>query len=159
IAAWIVGQRRHAPECFIVTTPSGAVRICEAARRGGLDISGTLFYVDSEPLTEAKQAEITAAGGRAFPDYCADDTGSLGLPCEAPAGADDMHVCIDRVAIIPRRRMHPGTDTPVDAFLVTTLLPTSPRFFLNVELDDYGLLDQRACGCGLAQLGLTQHVS
>jgi len=63
------------------------------------------------------------------------------------------------VAIVPRRRLHPGTGTAVDAFLVTTLLPTSPRFFLNVELDDYGHLDQRACGCGLAQLGLTQHVS
>jgi len=159
IAAWIVGQRRHAPACFVVTTPSGAVRICDAARRGGLDISGTRFFVDSEPLTDAKQAEIVAAGGLSFPDYCADDTGSLALPCESPAVADDMHVCLDRVAIVPRRRLHPGTDTAVDAFLVTTLLPTSPRFLLNVELDDYGHLDQRACGCGLAQLGLTQHVS
>lgn len=159
IAAWIVGERSRVPACFVVTTPSGAVRICDAARRGGLDISGTSFFVDSEPLTEAKRAEIAAAGCLAFPEYCADDTGSLALPCESPAGADDMHVCMDRVAIVPRRRLHPGTDTPVDALLVTTLLPTSPRFLLNVELDDYGHLNQRACGCGLAQLGLTQHVS
>jgi hypothetical protein len=29
---------------------------------------------------------------------------------------------------------------------------------LNVESDDYGVLEQRACGCVLGEVGLTQHL-
>ena len=34
-----------------------------------------------------------------------------------------------------------------------------PYVMLNVELDDYGILEERRCGCPFEELGLTQHVS
>ena len=63
------------------------------------------------------------------------------------------------VAIIPHRRTRPGSTNSVDAFLITTLLPTHPQFLLNVEFDDFGILEERDCGCRFAQLGLKLHVS
>src|SRR5581483_8618815 len=68
-------------------------------------------------------------------------------------------VCKDIVAIISRRRLHPGTDETIDALLITTLGPLNPRFLLNVEFDDFGVLENRDCGCAVARLGLDQHVS
>lgn len=67
-----------------------------------------------------------------------------------------MHVLQDKVALIQRRTSVPGAE--VAAFFLTTLLPSCPKLMLNVETGDYGVLERRACGCGLDQLGLGQHV-
>ena len=159
IAQWIVEQKQTSPACMIITTVSNAVHICEAAQRHKLDIRGTRFFIDSEPLTEAKRDEITATGCTPLPDYYADDAGSLALPCGNPASADDMHVCTHMAAIITRCRFRPGSEDSVESFLITTLLPTSPQFLLNVEFDDFGVLGERDCGCRLGELGLKLHVS
>ena len=29
---------------------------------------------------------------------------------------------------------------------------------LNVESDDYGIIEQRSCGCGLEEIGFTEHI-
>jgi hypothetical protein len=47
----------------------------------------------------------------------------------------------------------------VDAFLFTSLLPSAPKVLLNVESGDYGIVERRDCGCGLAALGLRDHIS
>jgi hypothetical protein len=62
----------------------------------------------------------------------------------------------DQLALVqaPRR----VGEIEVDALLVTSLLPTAPRVLLNVETDDYGVLEQRRCGCPLDELGLHTHV-
>jgi hypothetical protein len=46
----------------------------------------------------------------------------------------------------------------VPAFNFTTLLPTAPKLLLNVEIDDYGTIEERECGCGLEQLGYKRHL-
>jgi hypothetical protein len=46
----------------------------------------------------------------------------------------------------------------VDAFLFTTLLPSAPKLLLNVESDDYGVVEERRCGCGLEAEGYGRHV-
>lgn len=159
IAEWIVAQKRSSPACVVHCNVSSAVHICEAARRRGLDIRGTRFFLISEPLTEAKRDEILAVGGVPLAVYGAlDVAGRLGTPCGKPSCADDMHVCSDSFAIIQRRRIRPGSEDLLDAFLVTTLLPSSPIFLLNVEMDDFGTLEERECGCDLEKLGLTQHI-
>ena len=53
--------------------------------------------------------------------------------------------------------MVPGTSVTVPAFNFTTLLPTAPKLLLNVEIDDYGTIEERPCGCELERLGLTRH--
>ena len=47
----------------------------------------------------------------------------------------------------------------VDAFRITSLFPTSPKVFINMENGDYGTLETRSCGCKLDALGLTTHLS
>ena len=49
-------------------------------------------------------------------------------------------------------------DTTVNAFLVTSLLPSSPKILINVESGDYGCRETRACGCPYEELGLTDHI-
>jgi hypothetical protein len=50
------------------------------------------------------------------------------------------------------------SDIYVNAFLFTSLLPSAPKILLNVESDDYGVIETRSCGCLFEQLGFTQHL-
>jgi hypothetical protein len=52
----------------------------------------------------------------------------------------------------------PDIGINVDAFYFTTLLPTAPKLMLNVESDDYGIIEKRACGCPLESYGFTDHL-
>ena len=158
IAAWVAAENRAGFIAVIQCNVSSAVRVCEAARARSLDIAGARFVMLSEPLTEAKRREIEAAGGVPISVYSAVDAGRLAIPCMNPTAADDMHVCKDLVAMIARRRPRPGTDETIDSFLITTVAPSNPLFLLNVEFDDFGVLEPRACGCPLERLGLDLHV-
>jgi hypothetical protein len=40
----------------------------------------------------------------------------------------------------------------------TTLLPTTPKLMLNVESGDYGVLEERRCGCAIEALGYGLHL-
>jgi hypothetical protein len=51
-----------------------------------------------------------------------------------------------------------GSGTTVDAFCFTSLLPTAPKLMLNVETDDYGIVETRACGCPLDEAGWHTHL-
>jgi hypothetical protein len=159
IAAWIAAEKRAGVTTMLQCNVSSAVRVCDAARRRGIDIAGTRFFMISEPLTEAKRREIEAAGAVPISVYSAVDAGRLAIPCLKPSDADDMHVCKDLVGIVQRRRIRPGSDETVEAFLITTLAREQGLFLLNVEFDDFGMLETRDCGCPLAGLGLDQHVS
>jgi hypothetical protein len=46
----------------------------------------------------------------------------------------------------------------VDAFQCTTLLPSARKVMLNVELDDYGIVEERTCGCAWQELGFRTHL-
>jgi hypothetical protein len=46
----------------------------------------------------------------------------------------------------------------VEAFCFTALLPTAHKILLNVESDDYGLIERRSCGCPLETYGFTEHM-
>jgi len=62
----------------------------------------------------------------------------------------------DHLAVIQAPRRVGGST--VDALLLTTLLPTARRILLNVEVDDFGIVEKRRCGCPLDDLGLSTHV-
>jgi hypothetical protein len=59
--------------------------------------------------------------------------------------------------VIPYPHELPDGST-VQAFNVTSLLPSTPKILLNAESDDYGILEERTCGCPLEKLGFTTHV-
>jgi hypothetical protein len=80
------------------------------------------------------------------------------MACASPVDGNDLHFMKQCLGLIQYPRRVPGTETKVAAFHFTSLLPTAPKLLLNVESDDYGLLERRACGCPLEALGLAEHL-
>lgn len=146
--------RREGRPALVATTGSSAVRVCAASTAEGLDLSGTLFRVGGEPFTPGKARAIRAAGGEAVGNYTMSEAGRIGIACADPAALDDYHVLTDKLAVLQPRR---DGDRP-DVLCVTALLPSNPKLMINVEVDDYGTLETRGCGCPLGALGLTLHV-
>jgi hypothetical protein len=63
-----------------------------------------------------------------------------------------MHLYRDAWAVLQSQVQVPASSLTVDAFCFTGLLATAPKIMLNVELDDYGVLERRDCGCPLMEL-------
>ncbi|HVS02840.1 MAG TPA: hypothetical protein VMT16_08730, partial [Thermoanaerobaculia bacterium] len=122
------------------------------------DVAGSVFRVGGEPLTPARERLVRAAGCRALPRYSLAEAGNLGLACGRPEVADEVHLVTDRVAVLQRQREVGSGAARVEALVLTTLVPESPKLLLNVEIDDYGVLSSRRCGCLLEEVGLTRHL-
>lgn len=158
VADCMAGLLKEGRGCVVETYASSAIRVCQAAREKQIDISGSTFIVSGEPLTEAKLKEIRAVGAKAINQYVAVDVSLIGFSCADPVAADDVHQFMDGTAVIQHRRQVPFGNIEVDAFLFTSLLPTSGKILLNVENGDYGVIEKRDCGCKLGELGLTNHI-
>jgi hypothetical protein len=144
--------------CLVLAPVSRALRVCVAAWEAGLDLTGATFMIAGEPPTPAKVQGITRTGAGYFPTYGLAEAGRIGVGCAQPTGCNDLHLLKDAFAIIQYPRRVPGAESSVDAFNITTLLPTTPKLMLNVEIDDYGILDSRSCGCPLEGYGFTEHL-
>lgn len=158
IARWLEKQVQHGQPAALDTTPSAAVRICQAALQNRIDIHGTFFQLGGEPLTEGKFNHICQAGCRAVTYYSMAEVGRISTPCPNASCPDDTHLLIDKLAVLQR----PTTmeiDSPVDGFYYTTLLLSCPKLMLNVESGDYGNLEKRTCGCLWEKAGFPMHMS
>ena len=160
VARWMVAERaagRTPHLCWAY--PSSGVRLCEAALAAGLDLAGAEMTLLGEPITAARLAAIARAGARAVPAYGSGEAGLIANGCLAPAAPDDVHVYRDLQAFI---QPGPGAATaglPPRALLISSLRPTAALVLLNVSMGDQAELDERACGCPLAELGWTTHLS
>ncbi len=157
VARWLARRKQQGFPCLVTAAVSRAVRVAAAAQEAGLDISGTLFLVGSETFTDAKRRVLEAAGCEAHPRYAASELGTIGVSCRHMTG-NRVHVCLDSIAVINRRRIAPLSDVEVDSLLLTTLLPSAPTVVVNVEMDDAGTLGRATCDCSLTALGLTQQI-
>ena len=135
-----------------------SLRIAIAAKEMGVDLTGAVLSGGGEPPSEAKVNTITSTGARCLPSYHFSEAGAVGLACNNPIDCNDHHLIIDHLEVLQYPRKAPGTDVTVDAFNFTTLLPSAPKILLNVEIDDYGIIEDRNCGCEWEQMGFTQHV-
>jgi hypothetical protein len=158
VARWVVETLQAHSACLVITHPSKALRVCVAAREEGLDLKGATFIGGGEPPTPAKVREITRTGARWVPTYPFSETGVVGLGCARPADGNDLHFLKDALALIQFPRQVSTSGITVDAFHFTTLLPTAPKLLLNVESDDYGVIETRSCGCPLESYGYTEHL-
>jgi hypothetical protein len=158
VARWMAEAKQQSGGCCLSCYVSLAVKVCQAAIENGLDISGTRFFSGGEPLTEAKRRQIEAAGASVTPRYAMSEVGRIGHGCSRASAADDVHLLSDSVALIQHRRKVEYTETYVDAFLFTPLLPSAPKILLNMESDDYGIVETRRCDCLLGQLGFNTHL-
>ncbi len=158
VARWLAEMRAAGTPAVLDTQAALGVRACLAAQKHALDISGTFFRFGGEPYTEAKAEVVAQAGAQAACHYTMGETGRIGSACGAPTALDDVHLLRDRLAILQRDRRVDESGLTVGALHYTTLTPSSPRLMINVESDDYGVLEERDCGCVLGELGLKWHL-
>jgi len=154
----VLETRARHEGCTVITTPSGATRLAGLGNQRGGDLERVAFVVGGEPLTEGKHAEIVRAGARIGVRYNITEVGALGGACGNPQAVDDVHFQADSFALIPQPRMLPNGEL-VDAFMITTLLPSSPMVLLNLDSDDFGQIVERRCGCLWDDVGLHTHLS
>jgi hypothetical protein len=158
IARWAAKTVQTHGKCVIRGAASRSLRVCLAAREEGLDLTGVIFTAGGEPLTEAKARQIALSGARAIPNYYFTEVGLVGMGCAHPLGNNDQHLCKDVLALIQCPRLLPGSGITVESFYFTTLLATTPKLLLNLEIDDYGIFERRSCGCPLESYGFTEHI-
>jgi hypothetical protein len=144
--------------CQVRAGVSMALRVALAAIEEGIGLEGVTFVAGGEPPTPAKVARIRESGARYVPSYSASDIGVIGIGCANPVDESDVHFFADGLAAIQIPVQIPGTAQEVDAFCFTTLLPSSSRLLLNVEVDDFGVMERRACGCPFDEVGFGTHL-
>ena len=78
-----------------------------------------------------------------MPVYGISEAGVIAAGCSEPyAESDHCHVYSDTTAVSSYRRYVPECDDHVDALLFSSLLDDSPKVLLNVEMGDYGTVEQ-----------------
>lgn len=157
IAMWAAEALKKNGRCMIATYVSLAVRVSLAARDMGIDLTGCKFYGTGEPPTPAKVRAIEASGATWRSTYGFTEGGLVGLQCGNPVNHTDLHIFSDAWAAFQTPVKVPGSALTVNAFSFTGLFATAPKVMINVELDDYGVLEERDCGCALQQLGFPLH--
>jgi hypothetical protein len=158
VARWARDTARSEGRCVVRTSVSMALRVALAATERGWDLTGVTFSGANEPPTEAKVRGITRTGASYVTRYGMSEGGAMGPPCTRPADATDVHLCEDVWALILNPHRIEGAGAAVDAFCFTSLLPTAPKLMLNVETDDYGIVETRSCGCPLEEAGWRTHL-
>lgn len=149
---------RREGQCLVRAAISMSLRVALAARKEGIDLTGVTFMGAGEPPSAAKVSGITDSGARYVPTYTFSEGGRVGMGCANPIDGTDVHFFSHRLAVIQRPQLVPGTAATVNAFCYTSLLPTAPKLMLNMESDDFGVLERRSCGCLLEAAGFSDHI-
>ncbi len=121
VALHLARRRSEGANCLFSASVSLAVRVAAAAAEEGLDISGILFSVHGEALTEAKREVIEATGAKPYPGYTISELGKIGGPCRQMDQGNCVHVCLDSVALISYPRLAPLTEVEIDSLMFTRL--------------------------------------
>jgi len=158
VARWAAKMAAAYGACLILTHVSRALRVSMAALEEGLDLTHVIFAAGGEPPSPAKVRVIKRTGARWAPKFIAGDFGAVGLGCRQPMDENDLHFLKDGLALIQYPRRVPGSEITVQAFNFTSLLPSAPKLLLNVESDDYGIVETRACGCPFESYGYSEHL-
>ena len=136
---------------------STALRVCLAARELGLDL--TAAHSGRGRTGDPCEGARDAAGWRARDFHLRRRRGRHDrYGCAKSSDVTDVHLQSDALALFtyPYRVEPSGVTVP--AFNLTTVLDTASKILLNVQIDDYGIVEQRSCGCELDANGFTTHV-
>ena len=158
VAKWIVERKREGRPCALRSFVSPAVRVAAAARGAGLDISGTIFFVGGEALTDAKRASIEETGCQVYPRYGISEVGAVGAACRQMKSGNCVHIHREAMAVVSRIRKAPLSGLDVNSLMFTSLLPFATNFLINAEMDDAGVVEPATCQCEYSAVGLTTQV-
>jgi hypothetical protein len=153
VAEWLAAKVRSGQPAYFCCPSTTSVRICKVAEERGLDLSGTVFRIGGEPFTPAKAAILARAGCTHNVRYSLAELGNIGMQCLHPTAPDSVHLLTDKIAVVQRERPIGASGATVPALFLTTLLPATPKLLLNVDIGDYGVLEERDCGCPIGKLG------
>ena len=157
VADWMSQTLVAEGSCLLSAPVSRALRVALAAEKAGRSLEGATFIIAGEPVTAAKVAGILRSGASYFTTYGFSEGGRVALGCANPASLNDLHLLSDAFEVFSHPRLLPhGEHVPVLNF--TSLLLTAPMLLLNVEMDDYGVVEERRCGCSLEGLGYHTHI-
>ncbi|MEP7365135.1 MAG: hypothetical protein ABI972_17920 [Acidobacteriota bacterium] len=159
VAEYIARRKREGAPAAVHAFPSPAVRVAAAAVEHGIDISGTIFFVGGEALTDAKRATIELAGAEVYPFYPISEVGPVGSSCRQMNKGNCVHLFDDNVVAYVHRRRAALSDAHVNALQFTSLMPFCPHVLVNAEMDDAGVIGPATCDCSYTRLGLTRQVS
>lgn len=159
VAHWLASHQSADGAIVVSCTISSAVRVAAAAVSLGRRLDDVKFYVYGEPLSARRRSAIEASGARVVLNYSSNEFPAIGIGCPVPGAPDDVHVMAHLYAVVERERELFAGGPPVDTLMFTTLSPATGKIAINVEIGDSGRLEERDCGCGLAALGLTTHLS
>ena len=158
VARWMRNTLDREGSCLLYANVSQAVRVCVAAEEQGFDLAGAAIRLSSEPLTPAKAERMRRVGAQIVASYGSVETVAIGLGCAQPLHVDEVHLAMDAYGLIDYPYAVPGLGITVPAFNLTGLLDSAPKVMLNYQSDDYGVVESRACGCGLESYGYTTHL-
>ena len=134
IAACLAELKARGTPALVNSNASSGTRICLAAKEHGLDIAGTMFRLGGEPLTPARARVVAASGSRVVTIYGMGEIGRIGLPCAHADEIDEVHVLLDKLSVIRRLRSSRAGGPPVPVNVYTTLVSSTPKLMLNVEV-------------------------
>lgn len=158
VAAWLADARKSGGG-VLKTYASSAVRVAQVAIDNDLDISGSFIFAGAEPLTERRRRFIESAGAKVYPRYVATETGLIGASCPYGDRPDEMHLYLDRLAVVQRERTTAIGKCLVNSFIFTTLSLNTGKILLNTEIGDFGKLRVKPCSCLFGGLGMDVHLS
>jgi len=156
VARWLDERRRAHGSVVLKAFTSSTVRVAAAARARDIDLRGAVVFTGGEPLSPRRRAFIESSGATALPRYVTTEAGLMAGACPARRASDDMHVYLDRLAVVAGAGA--GSDGAA-TLLVTSLSPHAGKILLNADLGDVGRLDTHTCGCRFGALGYHVHLA
>ena len=158
IVHWVSMKNRQGESCCIRTVANNAVRIARVAWDMGISLAGTKFIVGGEPFTEAKRQALERVGASYTSRFSWGGGMSVGWGCADPVHTDEIHVNQHLLALVPHPKPLSDNGPTIHPLLGTTVHPSAPSLYINVENGDYGTLEERDCECELGKVGLKLHL-
>lgn len=158
VADWMREQLDLHGRCLLHTPVSYGVRVAAAATENGIDLSRAVIMGSGEPATPAKAKVVHKSGARWAIHYVLTESGFVGLACPSAEDHTDVHLIRSAISVIQRPNKIGLTDESVPVFRITNFRLAHPKVLINVEMDDFGILEERDCGCPLQDMGFTTHL-
>lgn len=158
IAQWMAASLKSKEVPYLLTYPSSALRVSQAALQAGIDLTGAQFTIAGEPCSQTRLEFIRQTGATVFPKYGIMETGPVGYGCLNPAASDDLHLLDDLHAVIRPEGLPRSNELQPRSILFTSLRLSAPLVLLNVSMGDQAELVQRQCQCALEKLGWVNHI-
>ncbi len=158
VARYLHEMCKRNQACIFHTSMSRALRVCLAAREENLDLTRCVVWGGAEPATQAKIEQIRSVSRRFLSSYAMTEAGNIGYSCNNASDPTDVHLKSDALALFAFPYEIENIGMTVPAFNITTLTDSSSKLLMNVQMDDYGIVEEQACGCELERYGYTTHI-